>query len=548
MTNKLAYFSMEIALNDAIPNFYGGLGVLAADILFTAADLAKPLVGVSLIYHRDENPTKAFDPNKMMERLDETIEVEIEDRKVEVLIFKMNATGKSGRKIPIYFLSTNSKKNSAGDRAITQHLYSNDQYLRFAQEIILGIGGVRALTAVEPESNFHFHMNEGHSALLTLELLQRKNYNEKEVADICTFTSHTPVAAGHDYFEYDLAYKIAGKLLPVNIKHLATSEKMGLTQLAMSLSKVSNSVSEKHREVCEKMFPEKKFANVTNGIYHLRWVNDAFAKIYDEHLPGWRDNPKIFEKAVELLPGEKLVAAKMHEKKRLIEWINWNPKFQIFSDLTAEDQFDEKTLTAVFARRTVSYKRTDLLFQNAEKLRKLGYHKIQFVFASSWNQFGGYGISMRNKIEEQARELRGQIKIAVIPEYTLKIAKLLAAGSDIWINNPIPPLEASGTSGMKSALNGGLNVSILDGWWIEGYERNPRAGWAFGETSEFLQPLKRDEADAIELYRALKEALHRYYNRHENWVERMKEAITLTSFFNTNRVIAEYEKKAWGKI
>ena len=537
---------MEVALDDAIPNFYGGLGVLAADILFAAADLEKPLIGVSLIYHRNEDPKKAFDPSKFMKKLDETVEVEIEDRKVEVLIYRLEAKGKSGKKIPIYFLSTDSENNSAEDRAITQYLYQNDSYLRLAQEVILGVGGVRALEIYESESELHYHMNEGHSALLTLELLRKKNYNEKKVVDICTFTSHTPVAAGHDYFEYDLAYKIAGKLLPTNIKQLSTSKKMGLTQLAMSLSKVSNSVSEKHRNVCEKIFPGKKFTNVTNGVYHLRWVGDEFAKLYDKYLTGWRANPSIFKKAIDLLPNEEVSSAKLLEKKKLINWINANPEFQIFKNLSIEDKFDEKTLTAVFAKRTVSYKRTDLLFQNVEKLRDLGFHKIQLIFASSWDQFGDFGLSMQNKIEDQTKKLRGQVKIAVIPQYNLEIAKMLTSGSDVWINSPVPPFEASGTSGMKSALNGGMNVSILDGWWIEGYHRNPRAGWAFGETSEFLQPLKRDEADAIELYRALEEALHHYYNRQKNWTERMKEAITLAAFFNTNRVIEEYEKKVWG--
>ncbi|MBU1089934.1 alpha-glucan family phosphorylase [Patescibacteria group bacterium] len=542
---KIAYFSMEIALSDEIPNYYGGLGVLAADILLAAADKEKPLVGISLIYHRDEDQKKAFDPSKFMEKLDKTIKVEIEDREVEVLIYKLEAEGKSGKKITIYFLSTNSENNSAGDKAITQYLYSSDGYIRLAQEIVLGVGGVRALEIVEPETEFAYHMNEGHSALLTLELLRRKNYAEKAVSKICTFTNHTPVAAGHDYFEYDLAYKIAGKLLPSNIKNLSTPSKLGLTELAINLSRISNSVSEKHHGVCGKMFPGKNFANVTNGIYHLRWVGTEFAKLYDKYLSGWRENPSIFERAVEILPDEEVVAAKQAEKTKLIAWINENPSHFIFKDIKAEDKFDEKTLTAVFARRTVSYKRTDLIFQNVERLCGLGPKKIQLIFASSWIQFGGFGVSMRAKIEEQARKLRGQIKIVILPEYTLEIARKLATGSDIWINNPVPPLEASGTSGMKAALNGGMNVSILDGWWIEGFHKNPRSGWAFGETSEFLQPLKRDEADAIELYSALEEVLNCYYNRKKNWSDRMKEAISLTSFFNTYRVLEEYEKNIW---
>ena len=260
---------MEIALDDKIPNYYGGLGVLAADILLAAADKKKPLVGVSLIYHRDEDPKKAFDPSKYLKKLGKKIKVEIEDREVTVLIYKLEVKGENENKIPIYFLSTNSEENTPGDRAITQHLYSGDGYIRLAQEVVLGVGGVRALEVVDSETEFTYHMNEGHSALLTLELLRRKNYDESAVSKICTFTNHTPVSAGHDYFEYDLAYKIAGKLLPTNIKNLSTPSRLGLTELAINLSRISNSVSEKHREVHrfiltkESWIPVLSFHSVT---------------------------------------------------------------------------------------------------------------------------------------------------------------------------------------------------------------------------------------------------------------------------------------------
>lgn len=545
LNKKTAYFSMEIALDDAIPNYYGGLGILAGDILLSASDMQRPIVGVSLIYHRHHDPKKAFHPEKHLKKLDKTVTVMIEDREVKVLIYKLEVKGKMGYKLPVYFLSTNCEENTPGDRAITQYLYASDPYLRLAQEIILGVGGVQALQKVEPESEFHYHMNEGHSAFLTLEVLRREHYNEETVRDLCTFTSHTPVAAGHDYFEYDLVYKIAGDLIPLNIKQLSTPDRLGLSQLAMNLSTCSNSVSAKHQTVCDAMFPGEKFRNVTNGIYHLRWVGNSFAKLYDRTLPEWKSNPEVFKKASKVLSNDVLLKTKLQEKKKLIDWINTHSEYFPFESPGKDDLFDEKTLTVVFARRTVSYKRTDLIFQDIEKLRELGYKKLQLVFASSWDQFGVFGKNMRSKIDLYANKLRGQIKIVVIPQYTIECSRRLVSGSDVWLNNPIPPMEASGTSGMKASLNGGINLSILDGWWIEGMNMNPQAGWGFGETSEFLQPQKRDEADAIELYRALHEVIDCYYKQPEYWLARMKASIELVSFFNTHRVVEEYEKNIW---
>lgn len=542
---KVAYFSMEFALQDTIPNYYGGLGVLAADVLYSAADMERPLVGVSLIYHQSKDPAKAFHPEKYLEKMTKKTEVYIENRKVVIDIYKFDIKGKTGFIVPLYLLSTNSEENADCDKNITTNLYTEDRYLRLAQEIVLGVGGARALEKVETGNIRHYHMNEGHAAFLTLELLRQNHYNEDSVRSLCTFTTHTPISAGHDYFDYDLVYKLAGGLIPWDVKKLTTNDQFGMTQLAMSLSSKSNSVSKKHQEVCDKMFPGAKFENVTNGIYLPRWVSTDFKNLFDEKLPGWEEDPTIFTQASEKLEDTEVWDTKQKAKKDLIQWINANPSFFAIKNNTEEDLLKEDVLTITFARRCVPYKRMDLVFNDIDQLRELGYKKIQLIFASNWMKFGGFGLMMQEKLQSSAKKLHGQIKIIILPDYNLEIAKKLVTGSDAWLNNPIPPLEASGTSGMKAALNGGLNISIHDGWWIEGMKLNPKSGWKFGTTSEYIQPLKRDEADSIELYNALSDAVDCYYNRRKYWIFRMKAAISIMSFFSTHRVVKEYEERMW---
>jgi len=380
---------------------------------------------------------------------------------------------------------------------------------------------------------------------LTLELLKLHNYDESFVKNHSTFTTHTPVPAGHDYFDYDMAYRVLGKMMPLNIKKLATEAQLGMTQLALNLSVRSNSVAEKHRQVCENMFPGFHFENVTNGIYMPRWVSHHVQKVLDDHLPGWQDNPEVLNEAVEKLPSDQLLHAKYQAKKELIDWINDHPEFYPWENIQDDDWLNADTLTICFARRCVPYKRPDLIFKDLEKLRNVGYKKIQLIFAARWHKHDTYCSNMYEKLQDLAKSLRGQVRVIVLPDYSIDIARKLVGGADVWLNNPIPPQEASGTSGMKAALNGGLNLSILDGWWIEGIEKRPRSGWGFSPQSEYLAPLKRDDVDAQDLYKALGDAVDCYYNRREEWEERMKESIALLSFFNTHRVVNEYYEHMW---
>lgn len=541
----VAYFTMEIAHANEMPNYAGGLGVLAADTVLSAADLGMEMVGISLLYHQNDDLEYGFNGARYMSLRPEQIEVEIEDRKVKVAIWEKEFIGLGGSVVTVYFLSTHVKENQVWDRDITKHLYAPDRYYRYCQEVILGVGGVRALEKMGYAKVDTYHLNEGHAALSTLELLRRHKYDEAKVRSLVTFTTHTPIPAGHDYFEYELTYKVSKDLMPLNIRELAGQERLGMTQLAMALSKSTNSVAKRHQKVCEEMFPGKKIANVTNGVYAPRWAGDHMIELFDTYLPGWAEHPVEFGDAARRLPSADLIRAKTREKEDFVGWINFNKIFFRVNNISKEDLLDADTLTVGFARRAVPYKRPDLIFRDLDSLRSLGDKKIQLIFSNRCHPDDKYCNDLRNRLDEYAQQLRDKVKIILIQDYDLKIAKRLVTGCDIWLNNPIPPLEASGTSGMKAALNGGLNVSMRDGWWIEGIERRPMAGWGFGG-EVFGDSTEQDAHDARALIAAMGEAVACYYTRRDEWTERMKHAISLLGYFNTSRLIEEYSTNIWG--
>lgn len=543
---QVAYFSMEFAVDAHIPNYAGGLGVLAADIMHSCADLSAPVVGVSLIYHQHDTAETTFPIEKYMKKRPEEVTVKIEDRDVIVSAYEYMVKTKEGKDIPIIFLSTYHPDNRHWDRNITKHLYPSHQYTRIAQEAILGIGGVRMLRAMGYNDIDVFHMNEGHSAFLTFEILKECGYKDSEVQKKCTFTTHTPVAAGHDYFEYPSVGKVVGDMMPWHIRDIATHDRLSMTHLAMNLSRRSNSVAKKHRKVCHEMFPGYHFENITNGIHHLSWVSPHMEKLFDKRLKGWRTDISAFEKA-DSLSDKEILEAHKKGKKDLITWINGNRGFfPILPDLIEDDYFEEDVLTITFARRFVPYKRPDLIFTELEKLRDMGHKKIQLIFAGRCHPDDMFCNKLQDRIRDAGRRLRSQIRIAVT-SYDIDIAKKLVSGSDIWLNNPIKPREASGTSGMKAALNGVLNLSLLDGWWIEGHKMEPNSGWAFGDRSlGATDEYERNVIDAEEMYENLQEVIDEYYERdHKKWAGRMKSAISLLRHFSTHRVVDEYYEKMW---
>lgn len=535
---------MEMAFDDRFKNYAGGLGVLAADTAYSLADLGINAACVTLWYHQNDEKEKTLDPSLYMKKREETIEVQIEGRKVKVVIWQMDIVGKGGFVVPVFFLSAYTPENTKWDRDLTKYLYASDRYTRLGQEAVLGIGGYRALKKMGYSTIDYYHMNEGHTALIGLERLRANGNVEEVVRNKSTFTTHTPVPAGHDYFDYPLAQETLGDILPPNIKDIATHDKLGMTQLAMNLSVRTNSVAKRHREVTQEMFPGREIENVTNGMYHPRWVGNPMKELFDTHLENWEQDPSVFEHSFNI-PNEDIFHTHMAQKKELIDWINGQPQCFSMEDLTNDDYFNEDTLTIGFARRFVPYKRPSLIFKNLDKLREVGYKKLQIVFAGRCHPDDMFCNKLRDSIAHFGRELRGQIRVAVIPEYNLDVAKRLVTGCDVWLNNPIPPREASGTSGMKAALNGGLNLSVLDGWWIEGFEQRPMSGWGFGGSTHENDFGVRDEYDANELLDNLAGVIHTYYENKDEWIERMKHAIALTSYFNTHRMVQEYNKMIW---
>ena len=538
---RLAYFSMEVAVARDIPNYAGGLGVLAADTLYSCADKKVPMVGISLAYHKDDDPLQAFPLQKFFRRCKPTITVRIENRDVKVAIWKLLMRGTQGS-LPLYLLSTYLPENEPWDRDITKHLYASDRYYRLCQEAILGIGGVRALEALGYTNIEKYHLNEGHCALATLELLRTHEYREDAVRSMCTFTTHTPVNAGHDVFEYPLAYQVLGDALPWDIRELATHEALSMTHLALNLSRKANGVSVRHREICETMFPGHSFEAITNGVYHPRWVGGAMQSLFDMHVAYWRQHPEMLAKKVESIPEKALARARAEQKHELITWLNSQSYFFPFEEVEDRDFFDEDTLTIGFARRFVPYKRPELIFRHLERLRKIGKKKIQLVFAGHCHAGDEFCNALMDEVAKSAMALRGEIRVALVPNYHLEIAERLVSGCDVWLNNPVPPQEASGTSGMKVALNGGLNLSIADGWWREGTVLQPRSGWAFGSGDKIGE--RDDDGDATALLDTLEDVIA-CYEHPKRWMERVRAAIALGSFFNTHRMIDEYETKLW---
>ncbi len=532
---------MEFALDPAIPNYAGGLGVLATDILRSAADLELPVVGVSLIYHQHDDPKKAFPIADYFEALPKTIDVEIERRHTRINIWEYTITGQTGFKIPIYCLSSFHPDNVPWDRDLTKELYSTNQYTRLCQEAILGIGGIRALRKLGHHDLERFHMNEGHASLLTLERLKEEEGDKEAVKKTCVFTTHTPIPAGHDRFPYDLAHQVLDGIIPDNIKVMASEKELHTTKLALNMSHVTNGVSQKHAAVCHKMFPHHSFLGITNGVHIPTWTTQSTQSIYNQYFKGWQNDPSQLKKALNL-PNEEVRNLRKANKSTLIDYVNQHPEFLVHSShqLTEDDYFDENTLTLTFSRRFVPYKRPLLIFEDLDRLREMAHRQIQVIFSGRCHPDDSYCNGIMQRLLELQKELRGQIRLAVLPNRNLDNTKILVAGSDVWLNNPEPPMEACGTSGMKAALNGGLNFSSPDGWWLEAEKMDAESGFSSG-----CDCAGHDSLDCNALYRTLEKIIDLYYNQPQKWLQKVKHSIALGAYFNSHRNVQDYLEKMW---
>ncbi len=550
---NIAYFSMEIGIHPKIRTYSGGLGILAGDTVKSCADLSVPLVAVSLLYKKgyfyqklDEQGMQAelpyeWNPKKLLKLFKKKVTVTIENRTVFIQAWEYDVFGITGYRVPVIFLDTDIEENSEYDRSLTHSLYGGDSKYRFCQEVVLGIGGVRMLKEIGFYRLSRYHMNEGHASLLGVELLKQRKKEEDSAWDIegvrrmCVFTTHTPVPAGHDQFSYDLVREILGEFIPIDfLKSLGGEDNLNMTFLALNLSHYVNGVAKEHGKVSREMFPGYDISSITNGIHSFTWVGTSFKKLYDEHIPAWRNDPFSLRYALSI-PRDEVWNAHQEAKKTLIDYVN--------NKQNAGMDYD--TLTIGFARRATAYKRADLIFFDIDRLRNLSRDAggIQLIFSGKAHPHDWPGKELIKKIISLSNQLSQDIKIVYLENYDMELAKMLISGVDLWLNTPRKPKEASGTSGMKAAHNGIPSLSILDGWWIEGCMEG-LSGWAIGAAEDADSS---DERDANSLYEKLEKIiLPAFYNNRQNWINIMRHSIAINaSFFNTHRMVQQYVLNAY---
>jgi starch phosphorylase len=551
---------MEIGLSNEIPTYSGGLGVLAGDTIKSAADLKLPLVAVTLVtrkgYFRQkigadgwqqESPV-AWKPESFMQLLPSKTLVTIEGRDVKLQAWLYEVKSPTGGEVPVLFLDTDIPGNEEQDRHITDELYGGDQVYRLKQEIILGLGGARILDTLG-FSIKKYHMNEGHASLLTLELLnrsrrlvedtwdERASWDTFRVSEECVFTTHTPVAAGHDRFPYDMVQRVLGEVIPFPLlKELGGKDVLNMTMLAMNLSHYVNGVAKKHGEVSQALFPGYEIHAITNGIHPFTWASPYFVNLYNRYLPSWAKEPELLVR-VDTIPDEEIWDAHCGAKAYLFQYI----------EETTGMKFDPDILTIGFARRAAAYKRGDLIFSDLEKLLKIGKGRLQLVFGGKAHPKDKPGKELIHRIIEEINVLKGKIKVVYLENYNMDVAARLIPGVDVWLNNPLRPLEASGTSGMKAALNGVPNFSVLDGWWIEGHIEGV-TGWSIGPApTESSITENRSEEDVQDLYKKLENVIiPLYYENRPEWIRVMKNAIGKNAYyFNTHVMMRRYVTEAY---
>ena len=578
-----AYFTMEIALDPGMSTYSGGLGVLAGDTIRSAADLKVPVVAVCLLHRKgyfyqrlDDRGQQTEEPvewavNDFLTEMPERAAVSIEGRELQLRAWKYEVKGVSGYEVPVYFLDTDLPENSPWDRQLTDHLYGGDDWYRLCQEIILGIGGVRMLRALGYHDLRRFHMNEGHAAFLTIELLNeeaeragKNTIGQPEIEAVrakCIFTTHTPVPAGHDQFPLELVEKVGDNLkyvmdmqdtFAVDVqKHIfqygeefarmpelaQRGLRLNMTYLALNLSHYVNGVAKKHGEVSRLMFADYPVDAITNGVHAATWTTEPFQALFDRHIPGWRED-NFSLRYVLNIPAEELWEAHRQAKQELLAYVN----------LHTNAGMDTDVLTMGFARRVATYKRADLLFYDIERLRRIAREvgPIQLIFAGKAHPRDGQGKELIRRVFQAAETLKPDIKVAYLANYDTWLARRLTGGVDIWLNTPQPPNEASGTSGMKAALNGVPSFSTLDGWWLEGHIEN-FTGWSIG--APVIRGSEGDDCsgDADCLYGKLERVIvPTYYRDRQAFMRAMYGAIAINgAFFNTQRMVQQYVVKAY---
>ena len=540
--SAVGYFTAEIGLWSDLSTYSGGLGVLAGDHVKSAADAEIPLVGVTLLYregysrqHLDSDGIQSetypvLDPSEFLELTDITIQLPLDNQTMYARVWCANVVGQTGHKVPVYFLDTTHELNSQYHQEIGQRLYGGNDDTRIRQEYLLGVGGVQLFDHLQIELK-GIHLNEGHCTFAMLELLSR-GWSRKQLTEKSLFTTHTPVPAGHDRFEWSLVKEIMGDKLPDDAQELVRNagdseggNRCSMSHLAVALSTSVNAVSILNAEVAQTMFSEKKIIPITNGVHHPTWTSSTMTKLFDEHLPEWKANPNRLKEA-QKIPIEALKQARNENRKHL-------------RDLVRNEtgvEFEEHRLTIGFARRFATYKRANLVFHDLEKLREIGAGRIQFVFSGKAHPKDEGGKQLIRDIFASAKTVEEEIPVAFLENYSMATGLAMTSGVDIWLNNPIRPLEASGTSGMKAAMNGVPNCSILDGWWPEACNHGIN-GWAIGNAEDD----RNDPRDAENIYSTLQnDVLPSWERKDETWANIMRESIASSAGFTGRRMIEDY--------
>ncbi len=557
---------MEIALESSIPTYSGGLGVLAGDTVRSAADLGLPMIAISFVHragyfrqrldehgNQTEEPDR-WNPENRLERVDVSTEIDIEGRRVAIAAWRYRLSGIGGVTVPVYLLDTDLPQNDERDRGLTDSLYGGDPRYRLAQEAVLGIGGITFLRNLGEHDVATYHLNEGHSALLIASLLGERLYERSDprpteeefeaVRQRCVFTTHTPIPAGHDRFQYDLVREVLGKRrteLLGNIGALENGE-LNMTTLALRGSRYVNGVAKRHSQISQALFPSYAIKSITNGVHAVTWASAPFAELYDRRIPEWRrDN--LYLRYAETISLDEIESAHRRAKDALLEEVRARTGMVL----------DPTALTIGFARRAAAYKRADLLFHDVAWLRAIAERTgpLQVVYAGKAHPQDAEGRAVIARVFEGKSALEAAIHVVYLENYDMTLAAKLVAGADLWLNTPTRPLEASGTSGMKAALNGVPSLSILDGWWIEGCVEGV-TGWAIGDGDPSANngatgaESNDRSADARAMYETLEHVATVFHREPELYARVRRSAISLNgSYFNTQRMLAQYALNAY---
>ena len=552
---RVAYFSMEVGLRTDMPTYSGGLGVLSGDTLRAAADLAAPMVAITLLYrqgffrqHLAADGTQSetaprWDPENFLQPVDADVKLVLEGREVCLRPWLYRVEGAGGGEVALYMLDADLPENAPEDRQLTGQLYGGDQRYRLRQEALLGLGGVALLEALGHDQIDTYHMNEGHSALLTLALLNKAKgksvtASDGDVASVrnqCVFTTHTPVPAGHDRFPVTLVREVLGGPMADLIESLPCREGdlLNMTLLGLYFSRYVNGVARRHGEVAQGLYPHYKVSAITNGVHATTWVSHPFAQLFDRRLPGWRTDSHYLRQALDISV-EEVMETHQRAKRDLISEVAKRTGVQL----------DPAVMTIGFARRAAAYKRADLVFNQPETLRQIvrNVGRLQFIYAGKAHPHDIQAKELIKRVVAVSEELEDEVPVVYLEEHDMGLARLLCSGTDLWLNNPLKPMEASGTSGMKAALNGVPSLSVLDGWWPEGWIEGV-TGWSIGDG-----PDQSDTAqESLSIYNKLSYViLPLFYGSPSLYGRVMRSTIAVNgSYFTSERMLQQYMNSAY---